>query len=148
VGNIAEIPEVHANSIFRVEVHRLVSYCVYKHSALKRNGGRGDRVGIGALSRPVGTEGGGVISTHSSYIHIMYDNSVKSFEVFTLTIFITQLYLKPTGTTVCIDMMEIHAHIKRGSRNPSLKAKPASFNATISVHNYLQSLLVMVVPEI
>jgi hypothetical protein len=69
-------------------------------------------VGTGALSRPVGTEGGGVISTHSSYIHIIYNTSVKSFKVLMSTIYITQLHLQPTGTTVCIDTMGIHAWIK------------------------------------
>jgi hypothetical protein len=33
VGNVAEIPEVHATSIIRVEVHRLVSCCIHIYIA-------------------------------------------------------------------------------------------------------------------
>jgi hypothetical protein len=53
VGDVASVSEVRAASIFRVEVCMLVSFCVYITLCFRKR--KGDRVGIGASPRPVGT---------------------------------------------------------------------------------------------
>jgi hypothetical protein len=54
VGDLSNISEAHGASIIRVEVCRMAS-CHVWHYVLNRNGGREERVRIGASSRPVGT---------------------------------------------------------------------------------------------
>jgi hypothetical protein len=55
VGDAADVTEVHTASIFKVEVCRLVSFCVYISFCFKKESGKGYRVVIGASYSPVGT---------------------------------------------------------------------------------------------
>jgi hypothetical protein len=53
MGDVTEVSEVRAVSIFSMEVCQLVSCCAHTAFCFKRKGERG--VGIDALFRPVGT---------------------------------------------------------------------------------------------
>jgi hypothetical protein len=45
VGYIADVSEVHAASIFRIEVYRLVSYCVCITFCFEKEWGKGRKNG-------------------------------------------------------------------------------------------------------
>jgi hypothetical protein len=47
-NDVVDVSEIHATSNFRFEIYGLLSFYVYILFFLRRNGGRGDRVMVGA----------------------------------------------------------------------------------------------------